>query len=67
MSKLREGDTVRCLAGNIDNGRGNGMIGRINGFARLCPYHAREALVSFDDHPEDSGWFWVHDLAGTAS
>ena len=64
---IQEGDTVRCLAGDIDKKRGAGLTGRVTGFASLSSYHAREAFVAFDSKPEDSGWFWVRDLEGAAS
>lgn len=59
---IQKGDTVCCLAGDIDKNRGAGLIGRVNGFARLSSRHGREAFVVFDGNPKDNGWFWVRDL-----
>lgn len=60
--ELQHGDTVRCLAGSIDKNVGKGAVGRVTGFSRLSSYHQREAFVTFEDRPADSGWFWVGDL-----
>ncbi len=62
MTKIAEGQTVRCLHGSIDKNLGAGQTGRIEGFARFSQYHAREAFIVFDDMPNQNGWFWIADL-----
>jgi len=60
---IQAGNTVRCLANSIDKQVGKDAVGRVTGFARFSSYHPREAFVTFDEKPADSGWFWVRDLA----
>lgn len=68
---ISHGSKVKCMTGNIDNGRGAGAIGYVHGFARLSKYHAREVYVS--DTPEGTpradwcGWFWESSVEEVAS
>lgn len=55
-------DTVKCSADCIDTpSYGNGLVGKVTGFARFSSYHSREAMVQFEDGR--SHWFWERDLA----
>lgn len=57
---MQEGDTVRCLYGDIDTKQGAGETGVITGFARFSSYHPREAMVRLNDGR--SRWFWLSSL-----
>lgn len=55
-------DTVKCNAGSIDTtSYGDGLVGKVTGFARFSSYHSREVMVQFEDGR--SHWFWESDLA----
>jgi len=57
---MQHGDTVRCLSGDIDRNRHDGETGKVQGFARLSPYHPREVSVRFPDG--STAWFWVSNV-----
>lgn len=57
---IEHGARVQCFRGSIDERAHNGSTGIVTGFARFSSYHAREAIVRFDDGKSE--WFWVRDL-----
>ena len=60
MSALKEGDTVRCTAGDIARNEHAGAIGTVEGFARFSVYHSREVWVQFGEGI--GAWFWERDV-----
>jgi hypothetical protein len=60
MEQVRSGERVVCREASIDRKLHKGSTGVVTGFARFSSYHAREAMVRFDDG--SSEWFWLRDL-----
>jgi hypothetical protein len=67
---IKQDTKVRCLRDSIDKQLGQGLVGRVDGFARFSSYHAREVFVKFGSDPYKphacDGWFWIHDVEPVA-
>lgn len=61
MGRMNEGDIVTCNEASIDNRNfGEGLVGKVTGFATFSSYHPREAMVRFEDGKSE--WFWERSL-----